>query len=101
MLYDYKCESCEHELIDVYQSINDKPKKVCPKCKKHKLNRVFSAGIGGFVKGGSGTVGSLADSNATKNASQINEIEAKPIPIALNIRTLFSNLGVLTLNSCS
>ena len=77
MLYDYKCESCEHELIDVYQSINDKPKKVCPKCKKHKLKRVFSAGIGGFVKGGSGTVGSLADSNATKNASQINEIEAK------------------------
>ena len=77
MRYDYICENCGHEMIDVYQSIKDKPKKVCPSCKKHKLRRVFSAGIGGFVKGGSGTVGSLADANAKKNASEINEIESK------------------------
>lgn len=77
MLYDYICDNCDHVMIDVRQSIKDKPKKVCPSCKKHKLRRVFSIGIGGFVKGGSSTVGSLADANTIKNASQINEIEAK------------------------
>jgi putative FmdB family regulatory protein len=77
MLYDYICESCNHESVDVQQSIKDSPKKVCPSCKKHKLRRVFSTGIGGFVKGGSGTVGSLADANAKANSSQINEMESK------------------------
>tara|TARA_R110002020_G_scaffold103752_24_gene243277 strand:- start:15346 stop:15702 length:357 start_codon:yes stop_codon:yes gene_type:complete len=77
MLYDYICDNCDHVMIDVQQSIKDEPKKVCPSCKKHKLRRAFSVGLGGFVKGGSSTVGSLADANAIKNASQINETEAK------------------------
>ena len=77
MLYDYICDNCDHVMIDVKESIKDKPKKVCPSCKKHKLRRVFSLGIGGFVKGGSNTVGSLADRNTINNASQIDEIESK------------------------
>ena len=32
------------------QSIKDKPKKRCPKCGKHRLERVIYGGIYGFVE---------------------------------------------------
>tara|TARA_B100000131_G_C18017319_1_gene573064 strand:- start:461 stop:775 length:315 start_codon:yes stop_codon:yes gene_type:complete len=47
---------------DVSQSIKDKPKKRCPKCKKHKLERVIYGGAGAFVQN-TNTIGKLADRN--------------------------------------
>ena len=41
-IYDYKCSKCEHE-IEIIQKINDKPKEVCPKCKKKGLKKQISA----------------------------------------------------------
>jgi putative FmdB family regulatory protein len=48
--YEYQCDACEHN-FDEFQSINDKPLKKCPKCKKSKLRRVFGAGAAILFKG--------------------------------------------------
>jgi len=75
MLYDYKCqnEDCGHVMEDVKQSIHDKPKKKCPNCGKYRLERIIYGGIDGFVDSGVTTVGKLADVNAKKNKSKIQE----------------------------
>lgn len=53
--YEYRCETdnggCGHT-FDVIQSFTDKPKKRCPKCKKHKLVKQF--GCGNFIFKGTG-----------------------------------------------
>ncbi len=48
--YEYQCNACEHN-FEEFQSINDKPLKKCPKCKKSKLRRVFGAGAAILFKG--------------------------------------------------
>lgn len=77
MLYDYKCDNCSHELIDVYQSIKDDPLLKCPSCGKDTLNRVIYGGLGSFMKDAK-TIGQLADRNWSKMGSyQKSEIQAK------------------------
>ena len=48
--YDYSCDACEHE-FEVFEPISAEPQKKCPKCKKHKLRRLFGAGAGLIFKG--------------------------------------------------
>jgi putative FmdB family regulatory protein len=48
--YEYQCDACQHN-FDEFQSINDKPLKKCPRCKKSKLRRVFGAGAAILFKG--------------------------------------------------
>ncbi|HIK62802.1 MAG TPA: zinc ribbon domain-containing protein [Flavobacteriales bacterium] len=72
MLYDYECEHCNHSIEDVHQSIKDKPLIKCPKCKKHKLQRVITGGAYAFVAG-CNTIGGLADKNTKLNQSKIQE----------------------------
>ncbi|NBO99227.1 MAG: zinc ribbon domain-containing protein [Proteobacteria bacterium] len=62
MLYDYKCENCDHEMIDVYQSIKDDALVVCPSCGQSSLARVIYGGLGSFMKDVK-TIGQLADKN--------------------------------------
>jgi putative FmdB family regulatory protein len=62
MLYDYICSNCSHEWNDVKQSMKDKPKKKCPECGKHALQRVLYGGAYVFVSNAN-TVGQLADRN--------------------------------------
>src|SRR3954471_5223872 len=50
--YDYSCDACHHE-FEVFEPITAQPQKKCPKCKKHKLRRLFGAG-GGLIFKGSG-----------------------------------------------
>jgi putative FmdB family regulatory protein len=76
MRYDYVCGKCSHEIFDFYQSIKDDPITKCPACDQNSLKRVISGGAGAFVQN-TNTIGSLADRNARKNSSKINEIEAK------------------------
>ena len=77
MLYDYVCQSSQHEMHDVYQSIRDDPKKKCPQCGKNSLERVLYGGLYGFTKNVN-TIGQLAEQN-TKNMGHYkrSEIEAK------------------------
>lgn len=74
--YDYKCNKCGHEMIDVVESIKNKPQTRCPSCKKHGLERVIFGGILGRVKE-IRTIGQLADENSRINKNKIQEETAK------------------------
>jgi putative FmdB family regulatory protein len=65
MLYDYKCDNCSHELVDVQQSIKDEALTTCPSCGKDSLVRVIYGGLGSFMKDVK-TIGQLADRNWSK-----------------------------------
>lgn len=79
-LYQYLCENCGHLLDDVYQSINDKPLKRCPECKKHKLERQIFP-VHGSVRGEITTLGQQGEANAKRlgkyYASEKKAIEAE------------------------
>src|SRR4051812_28189700 len=48
--YDYRCDACGHT-FEEFQSMNDKPMKKCPQCKKQKLVRLFGTGAAVIFKG--------------------------------------------------
>jgi putative FmdB family regulatory protein len=48
--YEYCCPDCDHR-FELFQSIKDNPKKVCPKCKRRKLVRLIGPGGGILFKG--------------------------------------------------
>jgi putative FmdB family regulatory protein len=77
MLYDYKCDNCSHEMVDVYQSIKEDALTKCPSCGKDALVRVIYGGLGSFMKDAK-TIGQLADSNWSKMGHyQRSELEHK------------------------
>jgi putative FmdB family regulatory protein len=79
MLYDYICDTCSHEIKDVYQSIKDDAITLCPNCANETLRRVIYGGIGSFMKD-SKTIGSLADKNwSNKGHYEKSEIESRSI----------------------
>ena len=47
--YEYECQKCGH-CFDVFQSITEKPKQRCPKC-RGKIKRLLGAGAGILFKG--------------------------------------------------
>ena len=53
MLYDYKCNDCGEEMIDVKQSIHDDALVFCEHCNSDGLERVIHV-AGGFRIGGTG-----------------------------------------------
>ncbi|MFH2008806.1 MAG: zinc ribbon domain-containing protein [bacterium] len=40
-IYEYACSGCGTEL-EVWQKISERPKKVCPSCGAHRLDRLIS-----------------------------------------------------------
>ena len=48
--YQYRCQSCEHEL-ELFQGITEAPKKKCPACKRRSLKRVIGPGAGLIFRG--------------------------------------------------
>ena len=48
--YDYRCESCGHEL-EIFQSMSESPKRKCPACGRLKLRRQIGTGAGVIFKG--------------------------------------------------
>jgi putative FmdB family regulatory protein len=40
-IYEYRCQSCEHE-FEVWQKMSDPPVKVCPKCHARKVEKLIS-----------------------------------------------------------
>ena len=48
--YDYECSACGHK-FEEFQSITEKPKKTCPKCKRRKIRRLIGTGAGLLFKG--------------------------------------------------
>lgn len=48
--YDYECTACQHR-FEQFQKITDDVLKICPACKKPKLNRLFGTGAAIVFKG--------------------------------------------------
>jgi putative FmdB family regulatory protein len=48
--YDYECSACGHT-FELFQGINENPKRKCPECKKQKLRRLFGTGAAVMFKG--------------------------------------------------
>ncbi len=48
--YDYECDACGHE-FELFQSITEDVKRICPECKKPKLRRLFGTGAAVVFKG--------------------------------------------------
>lgn len=61
-LYDYRCNSCDHLMSDVYQRITEDSLVTCPSCSKDALERIIYGGIYASVKDVK-TIGQLADKN--------------------------------------
>jgi putative FmdB family regulatory protein len=49
-IYEYRCESCNHEM-EAVQKISDKPLVKCPACANDTLKKIISA-AGFRLKGG-------------------------------------------------
>lgn len=76
--YEYQCDACNHN-FDEFQSINDKPLKKCPQCKKPKLRRVFGTGAAVLFKG-SGFYQTDYRSESYKAGAKADQESAKPAP---------------------
>lgn len=48
--YDYLCGAC-NDLVEIFHSMGDAPKRKCPSCGKLKLKRQIGAGAGIIFKG--------------------------------------------------
>lgn len=53
--YEYQCDSCNHG-FEEFQFFNEEVLVKCPKCKKKKLKRVVSGGLGFSIKGGTSSI---------------------------------------------
>ena len=47
--YEYECQKCHHR-FELFQSITDRPVKVCPKC-RGRVKRLLGTGAGLIFKG--------------------------------------------------
>lgn len=48
--YDYKCNNCNHEL-EIFHSISEDARTLCPKCDTHGLSRLISRNVAISFKG--------------------------------------------------
>jgi putative FmdB family regulatory protein len=68
-VYEYECSACSHR-FEEWQKINDKPVKVCPKCKARKVERLISHTS--FQLKGGGWYGDLYASQRPAVAANVN-----------------------------
>lgn len=96
MLYDYECEKCAYNMIDVYQSIHEEALITCPNCGENSLQRVIHGGVACFVKDIK-TIGQLADKNwSTIGTYKRSEIEQQDKTKNTKEQTIFSSAGNAT-----
>ena len=48
--YEYECNACGHK-FEIFQNMNDRPLRKCPKCQKLKVKRLIGMGAGIIFKG--------------------------------------------------
>ena len=75
--YQYKCSECGYE-FEEFQSISDRPIRVCPEC-KGRPERIITGGVG-FVLKGSGFYSTDHRSDSYKKGEQkeTSDITAPP-----------------------
>ena len=76
-IYEYRCDSCHHEL-EIIQKFSDATLKDCPACGKATLKKLVSAG-GGFQLKGSGWYATdfKGGSKKTENTEKAEKTETK------------------------
>lgn len=52
--YQYQCDACPHR-FEEWQSFKDEPLTKCPQCKKKKIRRLITGGLGFCIKTGGST----------------------------------------------
>lgn len=76
--YDYKCSNCGN-LLEHFQSVNDKELKKCPKCSKNALKKQIGAGCGIIFKGAGFYVNDYAKKScASTTKGSCSLAESKP-----------------------
>jgi putative FmdB family regulatory protein len=78
--YEYKCNACGHK-FEVFHAMSAEPVKVCPKCRKKKVERLISAGAG-FIFKGSGFYITDYRSDSYKKAAEADKTAASTPPPA-------------------
>lgn len=73
--YEYECGKCDHT-FEVFQSMTDKPIRVCPECKGRKVRRLIGTGAAIIFKG-SGFYQTDYRSNAYNEAKKKDTESAK------------------------
>ncbi|MCL5268720.1 MAG: zinc ribbon domain-containing protein [Bacteroidetes bacterium] len=77
--YEYKCDKCGY-VFEEFQSMNEKPLSVCPKC-NGKVHRLIGAGAGLIFKGSGFYLTDYKKSNtspATSNGDSKQDKSEKP-----------------------
>jgi putative FmdB family regulatory protein len=81
--YDYRCSACGHTFEEL-QTFSEEPLTKCPKCKKNKLERLFSGG-GAIIFKGAGfyetdyrRAGEKTEASETPAATTETKAETKP-----------------------
>ena len=75
--YDYECKACKHTFSQ-FQSMKDEAIKICPKCKKKKVERLIGAGAGILFKGSGFYVTDYRKSGYHDKAKADKPSESKP-----------------------
>ena len=77
--YEYECTSCSHT-FDAFQSINDVPLEICPKCGKN-VRRLINGGMGVIFKGPGFYITDKRGSKAPDSSSEAPKTSEKtPCP---------------------
>jgi putative FmdB family regulatory protein len=66
-IYEYECQACGHR-FEEWQKMSDEPIKVCPKCKKRKVEKLISHTS--FQLKGGGWYGDLYASQKPTSSSE-------------------------------
>lgn len=74
--YDYTCSNCNYS-FEIEHSIHEEARKKCPKCKKHKLERVPGGGLGFWIYGNPTTLGQQAEVNSRKMGKELRQIKTE------------------------
>ncbi len=69
--YEYECRACKHRFEEL-QSFSEPPLRICPVCKKKKLQRLIGAGAAIIFKG-SGFYQTDYRSDSYKSAAKAEE----------------------------
>jgi len=67
-IYEYECQACGHR-FEEWQKMSDEPIKVCPKCKKRKVEKLISQ-TSFQLKGGGWYSDLYASSKPGSNSSE-------------------------------
>jgi len=75
-IYEYECQACGHR-FEEWQKMSDEPVKVCPKCKKRKVEKLISQ-TSFQLKGGGWYSDLYASTKPGKGASESSGSTPEP-----------------------